>query len=54
MKLWFQLLETFADIFSADAAQKGLSLLKGKEGEVIASSVYYIIVDDPHLMDRWY
>ena len=27
------MLSTFAGIFSSDAAQKGLSLLKGKEGE---------------------
>ena len=44
-----QLLETFASTFSADAAQKGLSLLKGKEGEMIASKIVTII-DDP-LMD---
>ena len=44
-----QLLETFAGAFSGDAAQKGLSLLKGKEGEMIASSIV-TIVDDP-LMD---
>ena len=44
-----QLLETFASTFSADSAQKGLSLLKGKEGEMIASEVVTII-DDP-LMD---
>lgn len=44
-----QLLETFAGTFSADAAQKGLSLLKGKEGEMIASPIV-TIVDDP-LMD---
>lgn len=44
-----QLLETFASTFSGDAAQKGLSLLKGKEGEIIASEVVTII-DDP-LMD---
>lgn len=44
-----QLLETFAGTFSGDAAQKGLSLLKGKEGEMIASPIV-IIVDDP-LMD---
>ena len=40
------LLETFCDVFSADAAQKGMSLLAGKEGEVIASDVV-TIVDDP-------
>ena len=44
-----QLLETFASTFSADATQKGLSLLKGKEGEIIASPIVTII-DDP-LMD---
>lgn len=44
-----QLLETFAGTFSGDAAQKGLSLLKGKEGEMIASPIV-TIVDDP-LMD---
>ncbi|SFU58808.1 PmbA protein [Clostridium sp. DSM 8431] len=42
------LLSTFADIFSADSAQKGLSLLKDKEGEVIASDKV-TIVDNPHL-----
>ncbi|WP_455537958.1 TldD/PmbA family protein [Terrisporobacter sp.] len=44
-----QLLEAFASTFSADAAQKGLSLLKGKEGEIVASPIVTII-DDP-LMD---
>lgn len=44
------LISTFSDIFSADSAQKGLSLLKGKEGEVIASSIV-TIVDDPLLND---
>lgn len=45
-----QLLETFAGTFSADAAQKGLSLLKDKEGEMIASKIV-TIVDDPLLDD---
>lgn len=44
------LLSTFAGIFSADAVQKGLSLLKGKEGEVIAANNVNL-VDDPHLVD---
>lgn len=44
------LLGTFDSIFDAEQAQKGLSLLKGKEGEVIASNVLNII-DDPHLKD---
>ncbi|MGL5353485.1 MAG: TldD/PmbA family protein [Clostridium sp.] len=42
------LLSTYAGIFSSDAAQKGLSLLKGKEGEVIASTIV-TLVDDPHM-----
>ena len=41
-----QLLETFASTFSADAAQKGLSLFKGKEGKMVASNLV-TIVDDP-------
>ena len=45
-----QLLETFASTFSADATQKGLSLLKGKEGEIIASPIVTII-DDPLMND---
>ncbi len=44
------LLSTFAGIFSADAVQKGLSLLKDKEGEKIAASIVKL-VDDPHLED---
>lgn len=44
------LMSTFAGIFSADAVQKGLSLLKNKEGEVIASNIVNL-VDDPHLED---
>lgn len=42
------LLGAFIGIFSGDAAQKGLSLLKGKEGEIIASKIL-TIVDDPLL-----
>lgn len=42
------MLSTYAGIFSSDAAQKGLSLLKGKEGEFIASNIV-TLVDDPHL-----
>lgn len=44
------LISTFAGIFSADSVQKGLSLLKGKEGEIIASDIVNL-VDDPHLKD---
>lgn len=44
------LLETFVDVFSGEAVQRGLSLLKGKEGEIIASEIVSI-VDDP-LLDK--
>lgn len=44
------LLSTFSGIFSGDAVQKELSLLKDKEGEIIASSIVNL-VDDPHLED---
>ena len=40
------LISTFSSIFSAAAAQKGLSLLKDKEGEKIASDIVTLI-DDP-------
>ncbi len=40
------LLQTFSSVFSSRAAQKGLSKLAGKEGEMIASSVV-TLVDDP-------
>ena len=40
------ILETFANVFSADAAQKDLSLLKGKEGDTIAAPCVTLI-DDP-------
>ena len=41
---------TFAGIFSADAAQNGLSLLAGKEGTQIASPLV-TITDDPRYPD---
>lgn len=44
------LLSTFEGIFSGDAVQKGLSLLKDKEGEIIATDIVNL-VDDPHLED---
>lgn len=40
------LLAAFSPMFSADAAQKGLSLLAGKEGETIAAPCVTIL-DDP-------
>ncbi len=44
------LLGTFSSIFSAENAQKGLSKLNGKEGEVIASPAV-TLVDDPFYCD---
>ena len=44
------LLGVFAGVFSAESAQKGLSLLAGKEGEMIASDAV-TIMDDPLLPD---
>lgn len=40
------ILSTFDSVFSADMAQKGMSLLKGREGEVIGSEALTIL-DDP-------
>ena len=45
-KQFRSILSAFSDVFSAKAAQKGLSLLAGKEGEVIASPCV-TITDDP-------
>lgn len=42
------LLKTFSDVFSAESAQRGMSLLKGKEGNDIASNIL-TIVDNPLL-----
>ena len=42
------LLGTFSGVFSAESAQKGLSLLAGKEGELIASEAV-TLMDDPLL-----
>ncbi|AFS77756.1 TldD/PmbA family protein [Gottschalkia acidurici 9a] len=44
------ILEAFSSIFSAEAVQKDLSLLKGKIGEKIANNLI-TIVDDPFLKD---
>lgn len=45
-----QLLTTYDSVFSAEAAQKGMSLLKDKEGEKIAAELVTII-DDPLYKD---
>jgi len=41
------LLSTFSGIFSADSAQRGLSRLKGREGEAVAAACV-TLMDDPH------
>lgn len=41
------LLSTFCGIFSADNAQRGLSRLKGREGEAVAAQCV-TLMDDPH------
>ncbi|MDP2425191.1 MAG: TldD/PmbA family protein [bacterium] len=42
------LLSAFQNVFSAEAVQKGLSLLKGKLGSTIGSSLF-TLVDDPFM-----
>lgn len=44
------LLATFSSIFSAEEAQQGLSLLKGREGQMVASAAV-TLADDPLLPD---
>lgn len=48
-KVMASMLSTYASVFSAEAAQKGLSLLKDKEGEKIAADIV-TLTDDP-MMD---
>lgn len=45
-KVMASLLSVYSSIFSAEAAQKGLSLLKDKEGEIIAADIL-TLTDDP-------
>ena len=45
-KVMASMLSTYASVFSAEAAQKGLSLLKDKEGEKIAADIV-TLTDDP-------
>lgn len=45
-KMMASMLNTFFGIFSAENAQRGLSLLNGKEGEMVASDIV-TIMDDP-------
>lgn len=49
-KVMASLLSVYSSVFSAEAAQKGLSLLKDKEGEMIASDII-TLTDDPLYKD---
>ena len=49
-KVMASMLSTYASVFSAEAAQKGLSLLKDKEGEKIAADIV-TLTDDPMRAD---
>lgn len=49
-KVMASLLSTYSSIFSAEAAQKGLSLLKDKEGEMVAADII-TLTDDPLYKD---
>lgn len=51
-KITALLLNSFSPIFSAENAQKGLSLLAGKEGEQIAAKIV-TLTDDPFYEDSW-
>ncbi len=51
-KMMATLLSTFFDIFSAEQAQRGLSLFAGKEGETVAAT-QVTIVDDPFCEDTF-
>lgn len=51
-KMTATLLSTFFSAFSAESARRGLSLLKGKEGEMVASEVV-TITDDPFLAESY-
>ena len=45
-KVMASLLSTYSSVFSAEAAQKGLSLLKDMEGQCVASDIF-TLTDDP-------
>ncbi|NMD37340.1 MAG: TldD/PmbA family protein [Christensenellaceae bacterium] len=47
-----ELLDTYSPIFSAENAQKGLSLMAGKEGSLVANQAVKL-VDNPLLKDGW-
>ena len=49
-KVMASLLSCYSSIFSAEAAQKGLSLLKDKESEIIAADII-TLTDDPFYKD---
>lgn len=47
-KAFAAMLTTFSSVFSAEAAQKGMSLLNGREGEKIAADMVTVIDDPAH------
>lgn len=49
-KVMASLLKTYSSVFSAEAAQKGLSLLRDKEGEIVAADII-TLTDDPVYKD---
>ena len=51
-KMMGNMLATFSDIFSAENAQRGMSLLNEKEGEMIAAEIVTII-DDPFYKETY-
>ncbi len=51
-KMMGSMLATFFGIFSGESAQRGLSLLKDREGEIIASEIVNI-VDDPFCKEAY-
>ena len=51
-KVMVNMLATFFEIFSAESAQRGLSLLKDREGELLASEIVTIL-DDPFCKEAY-
>lgn len=51
-KMMGTLLQTFSQVFFADTAAQGLSLLQGKEGEMVASEKV-TLVDDPFYAESY-
>lgn len=51
-KMMASMLDTFFDVFSAEKAQRGMSLLSGREGEIIAAE-QVTIIDDPFYKETY-